>query len=609
MTNISLRNGRVVLKDGKVGTEQDCCKLDPFCPECEEGWLPDSITVTFSNWPEDELVEGPPLIFLTTESCASDIGIVGFIPASGKVDSPGGTAGALSAASVTSGGAGHAILGRVEPTLTISGGSGTGADLDVVLDEVFDEFCELVPTYHIESVTVNDGGSGYVYGESLTVTKDTEDTELQGAALTLFTTISAPTITATIASSGGSGATVSVAVEESPDNFNRWRVASVTITNGGTGYAVGDALEFSVDAAGGDIVDIPAYFEVASVNGSGAVQSVSTVDRGLYYNDDGVIASVSVGNAGSYFRDDASAPAIVFPVTVTATQYLPSAGTGGTLSATVDDDPASPTFGKVTGFSVSGGSGYLAYEMVPGDCAKDYWDGRVYVMKRLGSGTCCGYSVDLCNVEDGYRILGAQYYGPNEPPKVGLLGAWELVSTTNVTNCTGFSFTAVDEDGRTAVVTPGGEREPRECIVCNNCCRNLETAPCEIEAEVYPDDDVANAVTVVFSKNADREWGCELASDGPWVFLSIRECNYAPQDAENCLHCWKKCETTAFVIYGPPFNVGCTLTFSASPCQNCEDTVETPICAPQSGTYVADIIYNPSGFCSDGHAKWTVVVP
>lgn len=605
MTNIYIRNGLVVFREGKVGTEGNCCEFDPFCQNCKTGWLPDSLTVTFSGFPADDLVPGPPLVAVTFESCMVDVDPLSFVAASATVTEPGGTPGAISEVTLVGNGSGYATLGRVEPTLTISGGSGSGATLTPVLNEVMDEFCNLIPHWEIDSVTVTDGGADFVNGEQLTVTVASGDTEEVAAELIALTTISAPTITATV-SGTGSGASIGVTVTENPYEPGSWYVSALTIVSAGSGYTDYDAIEFTADTGNGDVVAVEANGYVL-VDGSGAITTAGIGLPGSYYNDDGVIASVTVNNAGKYFREDSSEPAIVPPVTGVISQYLPSAGTGAVIDAVVDDDPTSATFGQIIDTTISNaGSGYLAHELVPEECVADAINDKSFVVYRANNSVnCCWYTQKYCNISPQVSV---EYGGPNQGPWVYYNGI-TLYSTDNVENCAEMSFTSEASKsgftGFSATVVPGGEIV-RECVMCGPCCRNEAEPPCEIEVDVYPDEEEPFSVVLRYGVGGVAGWSVNIPG-GPFVLLYIQECNYQPAEAEDCLHCWKKCETVAEAGYVNP----CTLLFteSGTPCKRCADTVDTPMCQPQSGTYVLDQIFNPSGLCSDGHSKWTIVVP
>ncbi len=148
-------------------------------------------------------------------------------------------------------GTGYAKLGRVAPTLTISGGSGTGATFTPTLANTQDG-CDL-DLWSLESVAVS-GGTGYVDGDTLTITAASGDTVVAAATAILRFEKDAPTLTL----EGTATATVNV---EEIGNGN-WRVASVTVTAGGSSYTDGESLTFDL---GVDDVEVTAATAVARV--------------------------------------------------------------------------------------------------------------------------------------------------------------------------------------------------------------------------------------------------------------------------------------------------------------------------------------------------------
>ena len=130
-----------------------CCE----CADCDAGMLPDTVTVAISGY-DDEYVQGPDLAFL---SFTSNYGS----GAEGKVTAPSGDPatdkGPISAVSVTSGGSGYAVLGRVAPTLTISDpyyGGGTGATFTPTLANT--KNANGYDLWSLASVAAS-GGTGY----------------------------------------------------------------------------------------------------------------------------------------------------------------------------------------------------------------------------------------------------------------------------------------------------------------------------------------------------------------------------------------------------------------------------------------------------------------
>jgi hypothetical protein len=206
-----------------------CCNP---CTLCTSGRLPETVTATLSGFPDSIPVQGPDLISLSFASCFGS-------GASAEVTDPGGDPdtdkGPISAVEVTNGGSGYAVLGRVAPTLTISGGSGSGATFTPTLTSTNDG-CG-VPTWSLDSVSVS-GGTGYVHLSQLTISAASGDTEVSAATATVYTATE-PTLSV----AGTATATVTLV-----DNLDgTWGVDSVTVTSGGSGYVDGDPLVIEYD--------------------------------------------------------------------------------------------------------------------------------------------------------------------------------------------------------------------------------------------------------------------------------------------------------------------------------------------------------------------------
>ena len=629
-----------------------CCG----CGVCAQGSLPETITVNISGY-EDEVVPGPYLTWLTFDSCVGS-------GAEGRIAAPGITPGPIESVEVTNGGGGYAVVGRVAPILSVAGGSGEGADVEFSLSQSFDEACGLIPTWSVESLTVNDGGAGYANGEQLTVVADAGDAVVSPASLTISTTIGPPTITATVSAFGsGGGAVLSATVAEDPFNPGYWVVASVSVVDGGSGYTNDDGVSFTADTAGGDFVAWEASGAI-TIDEDGVVTDVTVIDGGAYYNDDGVIASITVDQPGEYYREDVEAPAIVPEITVTINEsaWTPSNGAGGILEAVVDDDPASGTFGQVTAVTVvNAGDDYIAYDETVEQCCQDHYNGKTVVLQNGGDSESiwngfsktpqqqakakCRFVHKWCGAAysggsplnpttpaPAMPYVMVEYRGPNEYPLVWIndFGGCEalLTSESLVSNCSDFSFTATNENGVTAAVSPGGEYDETYLAEdglcgqrCHPCCRGHGEPPCEVE--VVLSSDIDEPMNLVLSRDTFESygpnyhedsrrtmgWAIQLPGGGARVTVFIKECDYDPEVAPNCDNCWKQCETRAAVYYGHPFNIGsCTLRYSSDRCVNCEDTTASGLCAPQAGVYVCDDVYNPSGFCNDGRTAWTVEV-
>ena len=176
---------------------------------------------------------GPDLISLSFASCFGS-------GASAKVSEPGGVspddAGPITTIQITNPGSGYALRGRSEPSVVITG-SGTGASFTTTFSKQTGD-CG-IPYWKISSVAVSKSGAGYVNGESLTVTPTAASTVQTPAALTLNTSRSEPTLSASAA--GGSGASLSVSVSPDGGSPAVWRVTGIT-GSGGSGYADGAAV-------------------------------------------------------------------------------------------------------------------------------------------------------------------------------------------------------------------------------------------------------------------------------------------------------------------------------------------------------------------------------
>ena len=694
-----------------------CCAPPPPCTQCTEGELPETLTVTFSGLADK--APGPDLIALSFSACYGG-------GAAAQVTAPGGDPatdkGPIGAVTLTNGGSGYAKLGRVAPTLTVSGGSGTGATFTPSLSTSQDG-CKL-DLWSLASVSAS-GGTDYADGDTLTITVAEGDTEVAAASATLYLDKSEPTLTldgaatATVSmaalgdgnfgiasvavTGGGSGytegesltfsvgandETVAAAtatarvVHGSPANellyeegtgsgavltpvwtllpTNQWpaphrktySVSSVTITNGGSGYSSGDYFEFYFASDDdGQIVQY-GYGLVDAVNGSGAItavsieiagryvgsrtdqlESVAIASGGSYYNDDPGARSVIVNAGGTYYREDASVAPYVATVTVGVSQTLPSAGTGATLTATVESSTSSANFGKITGVTItSGGTNYLAWQWRNTKCCGDYYNGLSVVVKRLnyGDSNPCRYEHRMCgvgNIRNNVGRVEVFYNGPTTPPYVALQSeippddgnSSSICNTTftasgNVTNCSdwsGVSFSA--SGGATASVSAGGEydatfKNPGGAS-CHICCKGDEVPPQEITVSVSGASGsgyfVSNATNAelnyswdtldgdwVLSRGVGLSWYLDpplvvqdgVAANPPPLSVSIEPCSSQNsagfgEDGFGCDFCHKKCRVVfSFTGFEQRFCLGS----DPNHCGGCSDT---PRCSPAGASF------------------------
>jgi hypothetical protein len=595
-----------------------CCNAP--CTQCTEGELPETLTVTFSGLQDQ--TPGPDLCLLTF-SAPYGGGAVG------KVTAPGGypdtDKGPITAVNLTNGGSGYAKLGRVAPTITASGGSGTGATFSVSATSAND--ANGIPSWSVTGVTVTGTTSGYADGDQITFSVAAGDTEEQAAAATINTTRTAPTLSASVASDAGTGATLSVTLTQTTDYDGRavWNVSGITATSGGGDYVVGDPVSVTVTDGQETYYS---YFSasVSSVDGDGAITGVTIDYGGEYFKDSGVITGVTVDAGGTYYREDASESPYVATVTVGVTQTAPSAGTGATLTATVEDDTASANFGKITAIAITnGGTNYLAWEWRNTKCCGDYYNGLSVVVKRLnyGDGNACRYEHRMCGVGNMTSNVGrvqVLYNGPTTRPYITLQS--EILSGTsssicnttftaigNVTNCSewsGVSFSA--SGGSTATVSAGGEYDAtyknpggRSCFIC---CKGNEPVPSEVEIDITSQD--ANApgqgvyVRPVLSINSGPSnlvWGNSFFGGQLGVSADMRLCasqtssGFFPSDCGD--NCHKKCSVA--VDFSPEGVSGSRYWTSNYPLgvgADCE-CKDTPLCNP-FGNYTLCNSVNPS---------------
>lgn len=600
-----------------------CCG----CATCAEGELPDTVTVAISGY-NDEYVQGPDLALL---SFTSNYGS----GASGRVAAPSGDPatdkGPISVVEVSYSGSGYAVLGRVAPTLTISGypyGSGTGATFTPTLNNTQD--ANGYDLWSLASVAVS-GGTGYADFEPLTITVADGDTQVTLASAITFVDKSPPTLTL----SGTATATIVLSGVSIFLDYPYYTVGSVTVTNGGSGYTNGQALTFST--AAGDVTLTNATATAVVISGD-QLQSVTITNPGNYYHTDSGGISVVVKDGGSYYREDASATPYLATVTIAVIQSAPSTGSGAVLAAIIDDDTASASFGFITGVTITnGGDGYLAWANRVAVCCEDFWNGMSVVLKRgkdnAGVDDPCWYSHSMCGTSCGATVF-VQYRGPAELPIAGVVSSecgYSLESSTLVTDCDELSFTATHASGATFTVTHGGEyvetfKAGDASQNCFSCCRGDSPAPAEVEVEVsWVGDPVGynyadTLGTMVLSRympsgGCSSQWSIVLPNNiygligsigtQPRVVVHIGHCDVAPTlqlDGNpysfECDHCWKKCQTTAFVNFS---NV--VFLYSES-CASCADS---PTCEPAAGTYVCDGLYQPSGY-GWIFQSWTVTV-
>ena len=623
-----------------------CCNSNP-CELCTEGQLPDTVTVSLSGYIDSE-VQGP---YLTSLSFDATFGS----GAEGRLSAPSGhaDAGPVESVEITGGGGGYARIARVAPTITAHfDGGGSGGSLGVTLTETAYDGRS---AWLVASLDIDDGGSGYPAEGAITFDISDDDTEVLSAIASYTCSRAEPTVSLAVSGTGTSASLSPLLTYYAPEKI--WYVSGATVLNGGSGYTIGDSVLLTV--VDGDNAGVP-FAMTVTVDGGGAVTGV-VVDspypyyppwnRGSYYLNTGVIDAVTLLDGGVYYSEDLDGPGEVADVVVSVTQLGPTAGIadGAELSAVIDDDVSSPTFGQITGATINaGGDGYLAWAYRVESCCEDYYNGLSVVLKRQESNRCL-YAHGICGTYCE-SVISMEYFGPSIPPVVGVgyrggpfVGLQNscdvtLTSTTTVEDCGVISFTAQNDNGVTATVAGGGEYDIENEADngtgrCMTCCRaqgsdppdeievevvekmhgadpNVWTNPSGIEGDEPPVFVLTQGAPLnmfSFPGYSDRDCGVHWAGglpNGYRVAVWIQQC--ADPLAEDCDHCWKKCQTRAAVqtIYN------CSGTTnpdrgSSPACISCEDG---PTCAPASGDYlITEGVLSSPGFCLLQVVKVTVL--
>ena len=359
------------------GTCSACCEQGCRSDTCEGFDLEEAFSCRSPGFPL--CFRSPDLLSLQFTSPCFGSGAAGTVQGTGAdtPSSPGVTPGRgpLTGVTVTNGGSGYAILGRRAPVISLANSSAVPATITLALENVKDG-CQ-VDTWRILSATVVDGGRGYGTGFgpatiSAQWTVESGGVVVAAASGTVATKSVEPTITASV-SGPGTGASFLVVLETVPQFPGLWRINSVSVSGSTSGYVDGSALVFNIGQAS-PYPGLQPASAVINVNQNGEITSVTVLQKG-YYAITGVIDTITFASTpqrGSYYYPDPSLPAYVRPPNVTVIQGVGpytlfgtdrgGGGSGAQITATVDGNPASPTFGQVTGLTLANaGTNYLAY--------------------------------------------------------------------------------------------------------------------------------------------------------------------------------------------------------------------------------------------------------
>lgn len=231
---------------------------------------------------------------------------------------------AITEVQITNGGSGYALPGRIAPSVTVTGGEGTGEDIVVTLVESYDYYSGL-PVWRIESATIGAGGGGIGHSPysglivtavapgvtqfegyiALTVDEDGAITELFVLSDGAFyqesntaTGLAVPIQIMIVQSepSNGVGAVITPTVDTNPSSATFGSITALSI--GGVEAYVEPTLTLTPPAGGSGAV-----LEVAEYNlwqGSGGrawyygISRVKIVNGGSGYTN-GAVFSISLG--------------------------------------------------------------------------------------------------------------------------------------------------------------------------------------------------------------------------------------------------------------------------------------------------------------------------
>jgi hypothetical protein len=426
-----------------------------------------------------------------------------------------------------------------------------------------------------------------------------------------------------------------------------WALNDFAINNAGSGYAAGDELVFTLTNGVGHCGDFVTPWVVKTVGPGGSIIDfeLDTDDKDLidgwfreYYAAGGPIEFIQVTGVGAYYAPGPTTLEVA-TVTVTVAQRGRAEGTygGAAISATINTNPNSATFGQITGLNIAnGGFGYLAWKWVE-LCCGPYWNGKSVVLRRpsrsglFGPINPCLYRHDFLNkgclatVEVEYSPYSARVMvwdrGGGAEVDVGLdapssasgqcfAQAWRTPDASKQEDCVPLPFEVTTPQGITLTVTPGGNYVPYQGWVGQSvrhvCCRDGGTAPLEISAAVYPpshwigdewvEPEPAYLILArgFYQGPSGALSGCTIsygmdpsiegASD---LYAAVVQCN--DYYTAGCQSCPKNCRTTVG-FSGPSYiNFPARHIFS-QPCTGCNSST---MCKPQPGSYV--ISHNRDG--------------
>jgi hypothetical protein len=432
-----------------------CCACgNAPCENCPAGTLPDTVTVTFPAWDDEMLGAYRHRISISTITDWA----AGAVRPSVRVNET--VAGVITKIDILDGGSGYALIGRVAPTLTLSGGGGVGATFAPTLTS-----SGTPAVWTLDSATAS-GGSGYVDGSSLTITAAAGDTTTTKASATVVAR-SEPTITAT--APGGNGASLSVSLSQS-GSPPTWAVSGVSVSAGGTGYTNEGGVTFA--SAGTTTVAAPAA-------------TVGTLEQASHAVDASGAGGIGAAFSITY-EEDGEFPGYWYITNITVTNGGSGYSTGGTVLL-------KPNAGTRFGLWPDGDASdiELGYTLSGGAIASvSGYDNAVYYRDRgiIQSVTVTDGGSVYANTGPAYGVTvtaGGSYHREDktaDPYVAALSSASTTVEDGGANSCTPSLTPVVDDDpysatfGQVTSVTiddGGCDHNYRVLNIGKRCCKSI----------------------------------------------------------------------------------------------------------------------------------------
>jgi hypothetical protein len=479
-------------------------------------------------------------------------------------------------------------------------------------------------------------GEGTVASNAITFTVQAPGVEVSQAIASLVRGRTPPSLSISVTSASGAGAGLAPVFIQGFSRLDQspvWDLNDFAINAAGSGYARGDQLVFTLTNGVEHHGNFFTPWIVKTVGPGGSIVDfeLDTDDKDLiefwfreYYGEGGPIESIQVTSAGAYYLPGPTTIEVA-TVTVTVAQRGRAAGTygGASISATINNNPDSATFGQITALNIAnGGFGYLAWEWVE-VCCGPYWNGKSVVLRRpnrtsggFGPLDPCLYQHRFLNkgciatVEVQYSTSAARVMVWDRGTGTDLnKGSDAPYSSANGTcfaeafrtpgqneECVPLPFEATAPSGVTLTVTPGGNYAPLAELTGSQtrhvCCRDGGTAPLEIEATVYPASSWTGegwvepdpySIVLVRGLNGGPSGAvqnCTISYGGFGFYAAVTHCN--DYYTAGCQSCAKQCQTRAGCPGDDYINFPNDHHFSPG-CIGCSGST---MCRPQPGTYV-----------------------